>query len=114
MKANYLMAQHAAVEEKTTPFDGDPIGTFAIVQTVAGEAEYDAIFLIVPSHDFADPNGELIVLPLHTNTPVSGRTSWQWDGNREKPTLSPSIFVGMRDTPPGWHGFVRAGVMETC
>jgi hypothetical protein len=113
------MTPHVATEEKPTPFDGDPIGTFSIEPTAAGEVEYDAIFLVVPSHDFAAPCGELIVLPLSADgAPITKHghagPSWQWDGNREKPTLSPSIFVGMRDTPPGWHGFVRAGVMETC
>lgn len=30
--------------------------------------------------------------------------SWEWDGNREEPTLSPSVHnVGH------WHGFLRAG-----
>ena len=30
--------------------------------------------------------------------------SWEWDGNRESPTLSPSIHqIGH------WHGYLRAG-----
>lgn len=36
-------------------------------------------------------------------------TMWQWDGNKEKPTLSPSI---MHDNH--WHGYLRAGVFEEC
>lgn len=35
--------------------------------------------------------------------------SWEWDGNREAPTLSPSVHhVGH------WHGWLRAGIWETC
>jgi hypothetical protein len=35
--------------------------------------------------------------------------SWAWDGNREAPTLEPSIHhVGH------WHGYLRAGVWESC
>lgn len=36
---------------------------------------------------------------------------WTWDGNREKPTVNPSILHmdGCR-----WHGFLRAGVFEEC
>lgn len=31
--------------------------------------------------------------------------SWEWDGNREAPTLSPSVHhVGH------WHGYLRAGL----
>lgn len=31
---------------------------------------------------------------------------WQWDGNREAPTLTPSILHHSRQE---WHGFLRAG-----
>lgn len=35
--------------------------------------------------------------------------SWDWDGNRDKPTLSPSVHhVGH------WHGWLRNGVWESC
>jgi hypothetical protein len=37
------------------------------------------------------------------------RPSWHWDGNRDKPTLSPSVHhVGH------WHGYLRAGVWVSC
>jgi hypothetical protein len=32
---------------------------------------------------------------------------WQWDGNREAPTLSPSIDCQIC----GWHGFIVAGTL---
>jgi hypothetical protein len=35
--------------------------------------------------------------------------SWEWDGNREKPTLKPSVHhVGH------WHGYLRDGVWVSC
>jgi hypothetical protein len=35
--------------------------------------------------------------------------SWEWDGNRDAPTLSPSVHhVGH------WHGYLRNGVWESC
>jgi hypothetical protein len=35
--------------------------------------------------------------------------SWHWDGNRDKPTLTPSVHhVGH------WHGWLRAGVWVSC
>ena len=35
--------------------------------------------------------------------------SWEWDRNRDKPTLMPSVHhVGH------WHGWLRAGVWESC
>ena len=42
----------------------------------------------------------------------AGGPSWEWDGNREAPTLTPSVFnSGM---PCQWHGWLRAGVWEPC
>lgn len=45
--------------------------------------------------------------------PIRGRAvtplqQWDWDGNREAPTLSPSI---LRSRTCGWHGYLRAGVL---
>jgi hypothetical protein len=35
--------------------------------------------------------------------------SWHWDGNRDKPTLTPSVHhVGH------WHGYLTAGVWVSC
>jgi len=39
--------------------------------------------------------------------------AWQWDCNREHPTLSPSIH----DQPKGkthWHGHLKAGRWKSC
>lgn len=50
------------------------------------------------------------ILSIGTSKPAQG-PSWQWDGNRERPTLSPSI----RDISHcKWHGYLRAGVFEPC
>ena len=34
---------------------------------------------------------------------------WEWDGNEKKPTLNPSLLV-----PGQWHGFLRAGTLQSC
>ena len=39
--------------------------------------------------------------------------SWQWDGDREKPTLSPSVHH-ILDGKTHWHGWLRTGVWESC
>ena len=33
-----------------------------------------------------------------------------WDGNEDRPTFSPSIWLSDRD---GWHGYIRAGDLHT-
>lgn len=35
-----------------------------------------------------------------------GRPQWDWDGNREAPTFSPSINC---EKACGWHGYIKAG-----
>jgi len=35
------------------------------------------------------------------------RHTWLWDGNREKPTLTPSIA---RKGGCGWHGYLEKGI----
>jgi len=41
-------------------------------------------------------------------------TPWKWDGNEEKPSLSPSILHVKRWNGCGWHGWLRNGVLEKC
>lgn len=49
--------------------------------------------------------GDVVMLPLSgSRHPV-----WQWDGNREAPTLTPSINVVGR-----WHGWLRNGELVTA
>lgn len=63
-----------------------------------------------------------IVVPGETeprNLPILlGRKAdrhWEWDGNREQPTLSPSISARRADPQMSelWHGFLRAGRLES-
>jgi hypothetical protein len=45
--------------------------------------------------------------------PTPHPPSWQWDGNRAQPTLHPSvhhIIYGVTH----WHGWLKAGVWESC
>lgn len=47
------------------------------------------------------------------------RAKWTWDGNREAPTLTPSILhynTGPNGERAGehWHGYLKAGVFEKC
>jgi hypothetical protein len=38
-----------------------------------------------------------------------GLRVWGWDGNIEKPTLTPSLHV-----PGVWHGYLKKGRLESC
>jgi hypothetical protein len=50
--------------------------------------------------------GDLVHLPI-SRDPQATR-GWFWNGDREAPTLEPSINVIGK-----WHGFLRAGKLET-
>lgn len=47
--------------------------------------------------------GDLSFFPI-ANNPLPNGACWTWDGNRDAPTISPSInVVGV------WHGWLKAG-----
>lgn len=57
--------------------------------------------------NYVCPCGCGALAPLHFKPRPS--PSWTWDGNKDRPTLSPSVHhVGH------WHGWLRAGVWESC
>lgn len=56
------------------------------------------------AHEF---RGELTHIPITIG--MKKPNAWLWDGNRESPTISPSVdVVGV------WHGFIRNGKLETA
>lgn len=61
--------------------------------------------------DFVCPCGCGVVHAIPVCRTVKEPRCWLWDGNVEKPTLSPSI---KRIGGCGWHGFLTKGVFETC
>lgn len=44
-------------------------------------------------------------------SPIDGHPTWQWNGNREKPTLTPSLLCTQGCK---WHGFLTDGVFVSC
>lgn len=64
--------------------------------------------------------GEMMSVAIKPSPIVgSKRPVWQWDGNEELPTLSPSINILQLDqagnrTGEHWHGYLTAGVFKSC
>lgn len=51
--------------------------------------------------------------------PIDGSRGWVWNGNREKPTLNPSILTSMHCGPERehielWHGYMTDGRLVSC
>lgn len=70
---------------------------------------------------FVCPNGHrcsLLLGPtMHDRPTPDGLYVWQWDGNVDKPTITPSINCAVKDGKPavggcGWHGTITDGVMK--
>lgn len=53
--------------------------------------------------------GDLITVPVYQNKNLEGDYGWKWDGNKELPTLSPSIqkLNGCK-----WHGHLTKGIFD--
>ncbi len=51
--------------------------------------------------------------PLRRGGEKAREPEWGWDGNREVPTLTPSVWFE-KGRPGEWHGFLTAGVWSSC
>ena len=100
------MSQRIPAVVVADPFDGGPPGCYRF----EGEPEPGAksgITLLCPCGCKA-PH----YLPFRGGPFSTGvGPEWTWDQNLEAPTLSPSVLM---KTPCGWHGYLRAGVWESC
>lgn len=65
-------------------------------------AERDYIYIILPGSKRPD------AIQIQRGNP-GGHRVWGWDGNEDAPTLTPSIL-----SPHEWHGYLRAGRLESC
>ena len=96
--------------------DDVPVGTFDIEQGgVQGYPEATGHIM------FVCPKGHrcgVLVGPQHIPRPnPDALCIWAWNGDKDKPTLTPSIdCVSEKDGKPtggcGWHGFITNGVIQ--
>lgn len=95
--------------------DDAPIGTFDI--ELGGPEGYAATAHIL----FVCPNAKrcsVLLGPAFVQRSTPDRLNvWQWNGDLERPTITPSInCISEKDGKPtggcGWHGFITNGVMR--
>lgn len=54
--------------------------------------------------------GDISVIPIKPEPQRPDGPVWTWDGNREAPTITPSVRVlGGEGNPDEWHGWLTAG-----
>ncbi|MDY6979357.1 MAG: DUF6527 family protein [Pseudomonadota bacterium] len=81
--------------------DGDhPPGAFKFYANEAGEII--GMNAVMPFNN--EQGKQLATFPFT----AKHKHHWQWDGNREKPTLSPSLHL-----PGHWHGYLRGGEFKS-
>jgi hypothetical protein len=94
---------------KETPSIGDLLRGEWQIRMVA---DYRVTEGPVPHLFFGCMNGKgLCGVPILPSPPNKLGFVWSWDGNRERPTLSPSIHCTTEHGGCGFHGFMNAGVL---
>lgn len=111
-RAGHLMTRDA---REAWPTDV-PVGTFDIdLCTVARYPGATAHII------FVCPNGRrcgVFLGPRHVDRPADdSHCIWAWNGDRDRPTITPSInCLSEKDGMPtggcGWHGFITTGVIR--
>ncbi len=89
--------------------EGDVVGPGAFLWDIQGARR--SLVFILPGEDYYRS-----IQVVHG--PAPGEQVWGWDGNEERPTITPSILAYDRDAPgqrvEHWHGWLRAGRFESC
>ena len=88
-----------------------PPGYFQFCSAYAGEPDVGLLF--------GCPCGCGEVSFVHIKPNPDGHPTWNWNGNREAPTLTPSILMHQMDDQGNkvgehWHGFLTAGEFKSC
>jgi len=74
---------------------------------------YDALAFVCPGCLALGGGSGLHLLPVNAaGNPSTKSPAWNWDGNLEAPTLSPSILTSKDDEERRCHSFLKAGVFE--
>ena len=92
------------------------IGDWCFQDSIKDGVRYSNFYIAVR---FLDGDRGFAILPISPSDGIKnvyGQNCWAWNGNKESPTLSPSIlhWGDGKDKPASWHGFLRDGKLETA
>lgn len=103
------MGSRSGSYRRLTPPVGDPVAK-SVLRHVNDHGEvYDALAFVCPGCQTQGYGTGLHMLPINSPT---HQPSWEWDGNLERPTLSPSILTNStwKGEPTVCHSFLKEGV----
>lgn len=96
-------------------------GSFWYGEITVGNWTGPCIWILIPRNDEVaakmgvESEHHVHCCPIEKNNKpdLENKSSWWWDGNIEKPTMTPSIrcWLGEHET---WHGHMTAGILEGC
>lgn len=92
-----------------------PVGSFYWTDVDDAGNHYRMLMVKMPA-DGGKVHGVVIAPAVRSGW---NKAAWQWDGNEEAPTLTPSIRYGERNeaheiTVEHWHGFITSGQIKSC
>lgn len=97
-------------EVKTTPVEVRLVDSLFGGDVPAGAVKFYSSPLYQPAgFHFACPCGCGAIGAVK----VAGDNAWGWNGDRDKPTVRPSVAFGTKDGPH-WHGWLTDGVWRSC
>lgn len=73
-----------------------------------------AFWLALPTADGGVSSACIDIIPPNGNPPPKERPRWTWNGNEQRPTLTPSIRHSSIEHGDYWHGFLTDGVLVGC
>lgn len=79
-----------------------------IVRVDDHNVSYDVLAFVCPGCTELDGGTGLHMLPINTD---QKKPAWTWDGDLEKPTLTPSILTG-KTTSMVCHSFLKEGIFQ--
>jgi Family of unknown function (DUF6527) len=98
-----------ALSEYAEEVFGWPPGHFTFSSPDADGTRY--LHMVLPS---SRERGSVCAIPVKQGPKTNG--AWAWDGNVEKPTITPSIFHDYHSpsSDHAWHGWLKAGQFVGC
>ena len=66
-----------------------------------------ALLVLLPRVGIPEGEGHCLYVEQPPNDWAGQKLTWAWDGDRKRPTLTPSIQTLPKEG--GWHGYITAG-----
>lgn len=70
--------------------------------------DFGHLYIMLPGHHWVD------AIPVRLGDQHPTERVWGWNGNKDCPSLTPSILSHAAGKSPGWHGYLTNGRLASC